>query len=33
VKDFPARVKCATLPWRTLEAIMEAFNESQPDNT
>ncbi|MCB1184357.1 SUF system NifU family Fe-S cluster assembly protein [bacterium] len=22
VKDFPARVKCATLPWRALEAIL-----------
>ncbi len=24
VKDFPARVKCATLPWRALEAILAA---------
>lgn len=24
VKEFPARVKCATLPWRALEAILEA---------
>jgi nitrogen fixation NifU-like protein len=24
VKDFPARVKCATLPWRALEAILES---------
>ncbi len=23
VKDFPARVKCATLPWRALEVILE----------
>jgi len=22
VKDFPARVKCATLPWRALESIL-----------
>ena len=26
VKDFPARVKCATLPWRALEAILEAVD-------
>lgn len=26
VKDFPARVKCATLPWRALEAILESRN-------
>ncbi len=24
VKDFPARVKCATLPWRALESILES---------
>ncbi len=23
VKNFPARVKCATLPWRALEVILE----------
>lgn len=23
VKDFPTRVKCATLPWRALEVILE----------
>ena len=27
VKDFPARVKCATLPWRALEAILEGDEE------
>jgi len=26
VKDFPARVKCATLPWRALEAILQAVD-------
>ncbi|PIE34418.1 MAG: SUF system NifU family Fe-S cluster assembly protein [Gammaproteobacteria bacterium] len=26
VKEFPARVKCATLPWRALEAILEAVD-------
>ena len=26
VKDFPARVKCATLPWRALEAILAAVD-------
>ncbi len=30
VKDFPVRVKCATLPWRTLEAAMI---ESETDAT
>ena len=29
VKDFPTRVKCATLPWRTLEVILE--NVDNPD--
>jgi nitrogen fixation NifU-like protein len=23
VRDFPVRVKCATLPWRTLEAALQ----------
>ena len=23
VKDFPMRVKCATLPWHTMEAALE----------
>jgi nitrogen fixation NifU-like protein len=27
VKDFPARVKCATLPWRALEAILAGQGE------
>ena len=27
VKDFPARVKCATLPWRALEAIIAGTGE------
>ena len=27
VKDFPARVKCATLPWRALEAILKAVDD------
>lgn len=29
VKDFPARVKCATLPWRALEAILAARGETE----
>jgi len=29
VKDFPTRVKCATLPWRALEAILAAHDESE----
>jgi len=29
VKDFPARVKCATLPWRALEAILQAVDEDK----
>jgi len=33
VKDFPARVKCATLPWRALEAIMEASDAAAPATT
>ena len=33
VKDFPARVKCATLPWRALEVIMEAKDDEQPART
>ena len=32
VKDFPARVKCATLPWRALEVILESVDdETVPD--
>ena len=27
VKDFPTRVKCATLPWRTLEMILEDVDQ------
>lgn len=27
VKDFPTRVKCATLPWRALEVILESVDE------
>lgn len=27
VGEFPARVKCATLPWRTLEAILDGKDE------
>lgn len=27
VKDFPTRVKCATLPWRALEVILEGVDE------
>jgi nitrogen fixation NifU-like protein len=34
VKDFPARVKCATLPWRVLESIIEgAEKQSDPVST
>jgi nitrogen fixation protein NifU and related proteins len=29
VKDFPARVKCATLPWRALEEILKAVDEGK----
>ncbi len=27
VKDFPTRVKCATLPWRALEVILEGVDD------
>jgi nitrogen fixation NifU-like protein len=27
VRQFPVRVKCATLPWRTLQAAAEARDE------
>lgn len=33
VKDFPARVKCATLPWRALEVILENVDGQQPADT
>lgn len=34
VKDFPTRVKCATLPWRALEVILEGVdNPTQIINT
>lgn len=26
VRDFPTRVKCATLPWRALEVILESVD-------
>ncbi len=29
VKDFPTRVKCATLPWRALEVILEDVDGSR----
>ncbi len=29
VKDFPARVKCATLPWRALEAILASQSDDE----
>ena len=29
VKDFPTRVKCATLPWRALEVILETVDEKK----
>jgi nitrogen fixation NifU-like protein len=29
VKDFPTRVKCATLPWRALEVILEGVDGHQ----
>jgi nitrogen fixation NifU-like protein len=29
VKDFPTRVKCATLPWRALEVILEGVDGQQ----
>ncbi len=28
VKDFPMRVKCATLPWHTLQAALKNTKES-----
>ena len=28
VKDFPMRVKCATLPWHTLQAALKDTGES-----
>jgi nitrogen fixation protein NifU and related proteins len=28
VREFPARVKCATLPWRTLFAALHAVDET-----
>jgi len=28
VKDFPMRVKCATLPWHTLQAALKSTGES-----
>ncbi len=31
VKEFPARVKCATLPWRALEAILAAVDGEEVD--
>ena len=31
VRDYPARVKCATLPWHTLEAALK--NAKQPATT
>jgi nitrogen fixation NifU-like protein len=31
VREFPTRVKCATLPWHTLQAALE--NQSQPVST
>ncbi len=29
VRDFPARVKCATLPWRALEAVLAEADEEE----
>ena len=29
VKDFPTRVKCATLPWRALEVILQEVDEQE----
>ncbi len=31
VKDFPARVKCATLPWRALESILASRDKDKMD--
>ncbi len=31
VKDFPARVKCATLPWRALEAVLAEAEKGEAD--
>jgi nitrogen fixation NifU-like protein len=28
VCEYPARVKCATLPWHTLDALLEGAEES-----
>lgn len=29
VRDFPTRVKCATLPWHTLRAALEGANDTE----
>jgi len=31
VREFPVRVKCATLPWQTLQAALR--DESRPVST
>ena len=31
VREFPVRVKCATLPWHTLQAAIK--NEAKPVST
>ena len=28
VKDFPMRVKCATMAWHTLSSVLEKKNEN-----
>ena len=33
VKAFPVRVKCATLPWHTLEAALKNDADGQPVKT
>ena len=32
VKEFPTRVKCATLPWRALEVILEGVDDAATDS-
>jgi nitrogen fixation NifU-like protein len=29
VRDFPTRIKCATLPWHTLRAALQGAGDTQ----
>ena len=33
VREFPMRVKCATLPWHTMKAALEGESESEEITT